>query len=135
MKKTLGLLTLAGLTILIGPVGSINAQSVGDDGIAASPRLRQILTERKASANAAATGSRDAGYKAVRDDGIAASPKQRQILNEKQVAAGGTGGGMPVTSYRDAGYKAVGDDGIAASPKMRQLLNEQKPAFQVAPMK
>jgi len=133
MKNTMNLMALAGVALLAAPLGLANAQTVGDDGVAASPRMRQILNERAAVANPAP--ARDAGYKAIGDDGIAASPKMRAMLNERPVAVGGVGNATQVVSGRDAGYKPVGDDGIAASPKMRQILNEQRRSFEIAPLK
>src|SRR6266568_1847101 len=133
MKNTISLLALAGAALLAAPFGTTNAQTVGDDGVAASPRMRQILNERSAVPSPAS--ARDAGYKVIGDDGIAASPKMRQMLSERPVAVGGTGGGVEPMFSRDAGYKAVGDDGIAASPKMRQILDGQKPRFEIAPLK
>src|SRR5438093_11998472 len=115
----------------MGQASPINAQTIGADGIAASPRMRQMLNEQKAVVNP--DPARDAGYKVVGDDGIAASPRMRQILSERQVAVGGTGGGVAASPPGNVGYKAVGDDGIAASPRMRQILNEQKPRFEIAP--
>src|SRR2546426_12269239 len=117
-KNTINLLALTGLTLLAASPGT-NGQSVGDDGTAASPRMRQILNERTASANAAASGAqfawaKDAGYKVIGADGVAASPRMRQILNERPVAVGGTGGGLQVTSSGNVSYKAIGEDGVAA---------------------
>jgi len=64
-----------------------------EDGIAASPRVRQMLNERKTSAVAAALVSNyhatttvaSAGLRVRENDGIAASPKLRQQLNERPV--------------------------------------------------
>ena len=58
---------------------------VGDDGIAASPKVRQALNERERSATVVPTSTAVAsvGYRAVGDDGIAASPKLRGQLNQR----------------------------------------------------
>src|SRR5437588_39121 len=87
MKNKISLLTMAAATLLVSAASPIKAQTVGEDGIAASPRVRQILNERRASNDAACTypevsSFRDAGYRAIGDDGIAASPKMRAMLNE-----------------------------------------------------
>ena len=72
--------------------GSVGYQPVGSDGIAASPKYRQLLNEEYAQVNAQLNypqvASKSVGYQAVGDDGIAASPKFRQLLNEW--AQGGT---------------------------------------------
>lgn len=134
MKNTNRLLALAGASLLLAWPGQSMAQSmaVGDDGIAASPKVRQMLNERKA--RSATTGTRSgaqvAGYKATGDDGITASPKLRQLLDARKAAAPATGSTAQV-----AGYKATGDDGIAASPKLRQMLDERRHVVEVAPLK
>src|SRR5438132_13173002 len=128
------LLSVAFATVIRGTASPSNAQAVGDDGIAASPRLRAILNERADAAAcrcAEATSFRDAGYKAIGDDGIAEWPKMRAMLNERQAAVGGVGSGVETST--GTGYK--GDDGVAASPKMRAILNEQKRRFEVAAVK
>lgn len=136
MKNSNRLLALAGASLLLAWPGQSMAQSqaVGDDGIAASPKVRQMLNERKA--RSAATGTRSsaqvAGYKATGDDGITASPKLRQMLDERKAAAAASATG---STAQVAGYKATGDDGIAASPKLRQMLDERRHVVEVAPLK
>src|SRR2546422_9470445 len=102
MKKMIPLLSLATVALVMGPASPGTAQSVGDDGIAASPRFRQILNERQTEAACTcmeAASFADAGYKAVGDDGIAASPKMRaMLLNERPIAVGGVGNGIEVVS-------------------------------------
>ena len=58
---------------------------VGDDGIAASPKVRQMLNARARSAatTQAAPAVASVGYRAVGADGIAASPKLRGQLNQR----------------------------------------------------
>ena len=58
----------------------VSYQAVGEDGIAASPKLRQMLNGRKTSSGS--DSSRVVSYQAVGEDGIAASPKLRQMLRE-----------------------------------------------------
>ena len=110
-----------------------------DDGIAASPKVRQMLNEQKAS-QAPPAVSKDAStagvyvrYRAVGSDGIAASPKVRQMLDEQRASAVVTTPTQGTASL--AGYRSVDDDWIAASPKVRQQLNEQRAAIMVAPVK
>ena len=135
MKKQnrLAIVTLTAIASMF--IGQARAQyrAVGDDGIAASPKVRQMLNERRAAAQAAEAGSTSVasvGYRAVGDDGIAASPKVRQMLDERKAAAGARSGGG---AY--AGYRAVGKDSIAASPKVRQQLDERAKQYAVAPVK
>src|SRR5262249_10762838 len=93
----------------------VNAQyqAVAEDGTAASPKVRQMLNERKAvSSTSSATGS---SVQTVSEDRIIASPRARQMLNETRVVAS-----TPSMSTTLAGYQAVGKDGAAASPKVRQ---------------
>ncbi len=61
---------------------------VGDDGIAASPKVRQFLNEhpRVAAVSQVAathTVAASASYRAVGDEHIAASPKFREQLNPR----------------------------------------------------
>ena len=87
MKTKTILLTLGGATLFAATVFSdAQYKGVADDGIAASPRMRQMLNERQAVACFCPemSASTDASYKAVGDDGIAASPKLRAMLNEQR---------------------------------------------------
>ncbi len=108
-----------------------------DDGIAASPKVRQMLNERKASQAAAALSKSGAatgfyaGYRPAGSDGIAASPRTRQMLDEQRAS-------RVVASQEStavAGYRPVGNDGITASPRVRQQLNERGGVLMIAPVK
>ena len=109
------------------------------DGIAASPKVRQMLNDRKASQTAAtlsknaSTTGVCAGYRAVGSDNIAASPKVRQMLDEQRASSLVTTPTQEATSV--AGYQVVGNDGIAASPKVRQQLDERGATLMIAPVK
>lgn len=71
--------------------GSVGYRAVGDDGIAASPKARQILDERARSAALSQTSATaSVGFRAVANDGIAASPRLRQMLAERPHAAATT---------------------------------------------
>ena len=126
MKIANRLAILASAALLLGWAGQAKAQyqAVGADGISASPKLRQILNERKA--NQAAMGAGEfADYPSSSSNEIAASPKLRETLKEEVPEA--------PTVERDrqvVGYRAVGQDGIAASPKLRQMLDERKQTVQ-----
>jgi hypothetical protein len=61
----------------------VETPAAGQSGIAASPRLRQILNERGTGAGTPSTSVASAGYRATGADGIAASPRLRQQLNER----------------------------------------------------
>jgi hypothetical protein len=142
MKTMNKILFVAALGITVGLANHASAQyqAVGDDGIAASPRVRQQLNERKAARPATATIAKPAsptvasvGYGASRDDGIAASPKVRQMLNERKAVVSAS---SAVSEVASAGYRATGADGITASPKLRQQLNERtSPQIIIAPLK
>src|SRR5260370_39188478 len=132
MKNTNRLVILAGAALLLASAGQSQAQyqAQGDDAIAASPKLRQRLDERRAASAAAVIATQAAPLPGALDDGIAASPKLRHTLNDRKATAPSTASGSLV-----AGYKPFGDDEIAASPKLRQRLDEQKAAFEIAPLK
>ena len=66
---------------LIATSASAQYRAVGDDGIAASPKVRQMLDERARSAAVSQTSATTSvGYRAVGDDDIAASPRLRQMM-------------------------------------------------------
>jgi len=110
-------------------------RAVGDDGIAASPKVRQMLNEwaRSTAKPQAAEAVASTGYRAAANDGIAASPKVRQMLNAQERNAAVV---PPSTAVASVGYQATGADGITASPKVRAELNERgSRPFEVAPVK
>ena len=111
---------------------SAQPRAVGDDGIAASPRIRQMLNDRNGAPGASSVAVASACCAATSEDGIAASPRLRQFLDERRTMAG-----TPSTSVASVGYRPAGEDGIAASPKLRQQLNERgaELQFMVAPVK
>lgn len=141
MKTMNQFLFAATLAAAIGLASTASAQfkPTGDDGITASPKVRQQLNERKAAGTVITRVAQPApatvasfGYRAVGDDGIAASPKVRQMLNERKAAAGATTG----SELASVGYRATGADGITASPKLRQQLDERSNSqVIVAPLK
>ena len=134
-QSQLVIVTLTAVAALFMNQANAQYRAVGDDGIAASPKVRQMLNERTpATANPqAAPIVVAAGVRAAAHDGIAASPKVRQMLEEQNRNAA-----VPTlsTAIASTGYRATGGDGITASPKLRQQLNERgTEAFQVAPVK
>jgi hypothetical protein len=138
MKALNHILFASLIAATIGLADSANAQlNANDDGIAASPRARQILNERKASARMTAAVSREdavgsAGQQIIAKDGIAASPKVRQLIDQRPARTT-----SPVSSSEVAssGYRATGSDGITASPKAREQMNERSAVIMVAPVK
>jgi hypothetical protein len=94
MKQLNKILTVAALTALFSLANSASAQSsvgyrpTGDDGITASPKLRQFLNEsgKRMVRGTPTTAVANVGYRATGDDGITASPKFRQFLNERNGA-------------------------------------------------
>lgn len=138
MKNLNKITMVAALAAMFGLSNQASAQyrPTGDDGIAASPKLRQQLDERKRVASASAPSAEVAsvGYKPTGDDGITASPKARQMLNERKMAASTPSSATPAVA--SVGYQATGADGITASPKLRQQLNERSgQMIMVAPLK
>ena len=100
-----------------------------DDGIAASPKVRQQLNERnahKTAANHLVVASRPARAESA----IAASPKMSQMLAER-----GTAMNRNAVVADTPSTTAPVKDGIAASPKLRQQLDERGARFQIAPIK
>ena len=128
MKNSNRLLIAAAALALFASAGQIKAQSqaVGDDGIAASPKVRQMLNERKARH---AAPEQVTIHQIAPQTTIAASPKVQQMRNERMPA--------PILQVvpKTAGYRATGSDGITASPKVRQMLDERRPEVQVAPLR
>jgi hypothetical protein len=110
---------------------SAQYKHIGEEGIAASPRLQQMLNERKHVAGAPTVTFALVGYRPTGDDGITASPKLRQMLDERRTVAS-----APSTAVASVGYVATGADGITASPRLRQQMNERgMPVFMIAPLK
>ncbi len=132
MKTLNKILFAAALTATFSLANRAGAQykPVGDDGISASPKVRQMLNERKSAPSTTSTVASSFSPQAGANDGIAASPKLRRTLNERKTVAS-----TPSTSVASVGYKPVGDDGIVASPKLRQQLNARSTQFMVAPLK
>ena len=134
MKNTKLILIAAATVALLASTSQSKAQynAVGDDGIAASPKLRQFMNERGKPRvkGVRSTQVVSVGYRATGVDGITASPKLRQ-----QIDASRGVWSTPGTVLANVGYRATGDDGITASPKLRQQLDERKNAYQIAPLK
>jgi hypothetical protein len=100
------------------------------DGIAASPKVQQMLNERAARSVASAPAS-TITYRTPGLDGITASPKVRQTLANRKVVVGGA----PAVEVTSAGYNPSGMDEVAASPRLRSQLNERSTPIVIAPLK
>jgi len=110
---------------------SAQSQITGNDGLAASPRLRQQLNDRKIAISGPIGIIGRVGYLATDENGIAASPKLRQQLAERK-----TGASISTPVVASAGYRSTGPDGITASPKLRQQLDERtSQPILIAPLK
>lgn len=133
MKNLNKVLFTAALAATLSLASNASAQykPTGDDGITASPKVRQMLNERAAATRVAATTPSVTVTYRNPADGITASPKVRQMLAERKVVVGAA----PQTEVAAAGYRPTGADGITASPKLRQQLNERGTQFMIAPLK
>jgi hypothetical protein len=118
--------TVTAMTALFITQANAQYRAVGNDGIAASPNVRQMLDERQRSAAAALAPKPTAYYPGPAGDGIAASPKVRQMLDEHKVRA-------KAPAEVAASHSRTPVDGIAASLKVRQQLEQNSQSFQVAP--
>lgn len=86
-------------------------QTGSNDGIAASPKVRQMMNEHKAAGAVVATPMRTATPKACcEEQSLAASPKVRQMLGETPKCCVRAG----VETKAAAGTKA--EHGMAVSP-------------------
>src|SRR5580765_2006774 len=121
MKSLNKLIVVAALlvTAVSTTFASPQYRPTGDDGITASPRLRQTLDER-AAANRITHQPLNpvVSYKNQGTEATAASPKLRQLQAQRRVVVDGDSGEL-------AGYRPTGADGITASPKLRQQLDQQ----------
>lgn len=132
--KNLNLALLTAAAIGLAYTSNAQYRPTGDDGITASPRVRQMLNERAASARLApqATVAKTELQKSAPTRSIAASPKLQQMLAESRPAVHTT----PSNSeFVTSGYQPTGKDGITASPRTRQQLNERNQTIMVAPVK
>jgi len=130
MKNTPRFLIAGAVLALFASAGQARAggtASCCDDGIAASPKVRAMLDERKARCCAAQT---QATYRTTTPQtDIAGSPKVQQMRSERTPAA------VRQVTTETAGYRPAGADGIAASPKVRQQLDERRQTVEIAPLK
>ncbi len=135
MKSLTRIWFAAAAAATLGLVTSACAQfkPTGADGITASPRVRQMLNEREASARV--SGMIPSAVVAVEPsgapEGLGASPRVRQMLAKPKT----TTSTASVAEVTSAGYHPTGPDGITASPRLRQQLIERRAPFMIAPLK
>jgi len=106
-------------------------QRVADDGIAASPRLRQFLNENgeRMVKDMPATAASPVGYQAMSEDNIAASPRLREFLNDGRIMSD-----TPSTpALHEDSYRSTDESGVTASPRLREQLNERRAPLMGAP--
>jgi hypothetical protein len=122
MKTTNRLLFAVALTATISFANSVVAdvqfKPVGDDGIAASPKVRQMLNETRVRGAHIAVVATTAPA-AIETQTIFASPKVRQTFPERSAQ-----GASMAAELGGVSYNSTGSDGITASPKLRQQLND-----------
>ncbi len=130
LDKILFVAVFAAISSMAGQA-SAQYQATGADGITASPKLRQQLSERTRVPSGTSMTVATVGYRAAGEDGIAASPKLREFIDQRKAVAP-----APGAVVASAGYRATGVDGITASPKLRQQLDERvlQPTM-IAPLK
>ena len=108
------ILFAAAATLTLAASGLAQYQPVGNDGIAASPKLRQTINESALVAPAAVAPK---AAMACCEDTIVASPKVLQTLPPQPKCC--------AVSVKEslASTTAKTDDGVFASPKVREQLN------------
>jgi hypothetical protein len=131
MKKMNRILLTAAVTVVLGSLSQATAQSQmsGPNGLAASPKVRQMVSERPTQLTVSAPGVLPVSAQSAHSGMLAASPRVQQMArdNAKSEVAGGTQA-VVASNQRNA-------DGIAASPKLREQMNERSMRFQIAPLK
>ncbi|HWH71911.1 MAG TPA: hypothetical protein VNT26_21290 [Candidatus Sulfotelmatobacter sp.] len=126
------ILFAAGVAVAFTAVQPAQAQyrATDENGIAASPRLRQMMDERRANAVVVEPPVVVTPSPAPEVAGnVAASPRLRQMQTERNASGVAPATGPVIVS------PAQGADNIAASPKLREQLNERPTPFQIAPLK
>lgn len=122
---TAALLVTAASATLASP----QYKPTGDDGITASPRLRQTLDERAAAKRVTQQPVNPViTYKYQGTLATAASPKLQQLQGQRKLVAN-------TDSEQFVGYRPTGADGVTASPKLRQQLDQAAPPVMIAPVK
>ena len=131
--KNLKVLLATAIAAIFSLSSNASAQykPTGDDGITASPKIRQQLDEREAAARVVSLAPLRSVIYRNPAAGITASPKVREMLAQQKVVMSPA----PSAKIASGSYQATGADGITASPKLRQQLNERSTAVIIAPLK
>ena len=128
MKMIKALCSVATLAIAVTMAGQARGQyqPAGDDGIAASPKLRQMLNDQRTTAPETAVWYQ----RSSEPQTVVVAPTTRDTVETptsvvvSETAMEGT-----------VSYQPTGPDGITASPKLRQQLNDYPSHFEVAPLR
>ena len=132
IMKTIKHLLVAVAAVLLASASQSNAQyrAVGDDGIAASPKYRQLLNEsgKRMVKGSPSTAVASVGYRATGRDGLTASPKLRQIIDDSRGVAS-TG---PTIDYAHAPRPTMSPKDPRFEAAWRANAERE---FQVAPVK
>ena len=123
MKTMNRVLAAAAVAAVLGISSTVRAQAlaVGDDGIAASPKVRAQMNERAVKTS----GVVDKDLR-VAPLSTAASPK---VVAQREALA------KTATTTAVASTTTPAKDGIAASPRVRTQMNERGETFEIAPVK
>jgi hypothetical protein len=116
------------------PAFQVHAQyrPTGEDGITASPRLRQMLNERPAVSRSGSASSDPVLVSGSTRDGIVASSRVNPQITQRK----GNITLPPSTDSALASTTKAPNDGIAASPKLRQQMRDHSapPQVEIAPI-
>jgi hypothetical protein len=105
----------------------VGYRTTGDDGIAASPRLRQQMDDRRVMQTA--MGGSEIAVSTGTSGKVSSTQGTYVVQNEQRAAT-------PTYQSQSIGtYKTTGDDGIAASPRLRQMMNDRVVRPEVAVMR
>jgi hypothetical protein len=117
---------VAALTLVAG--AQAGHQVICEDGVVASPKVRQMLNDRQPIL--AADGRGAASYEPRSAAAPFAPPKVRQMANERV-----TFDAPPAPVDVIVSYRAQGPDGITASPKVREQLESGPVTIEIAPVR
>jgi hypothetical protein len=130
MKTNLILLAAVSITASFLTQAQAQYRVNEPDGIAASPKVRQMLNERKATWTTVSATNPRVVAQTPSEPGIAASPKVSQFLAEQKANQQAMKALATPVPFQPA------ETGIAASPRVQKEINERTtPSVQVAPLK
>ena len=126
------LILLASITITAGFIAQAEAQypANDNDGITASPKVRQMLAERKGATVNTSPAKAAVTTRASSAPAIAASPKVSQLLAEQKANQAGLKTTVSSVQSQPAQTR------LAASPHVQKEISERtSPPVQIAPLK